>query len=129
MVMVAQLVWPGKNEGTRRVRACRGRSFHSGRLMDRAIRLAVEARVAAEQMLTIARICCYDRALNDLPYEANARLIAAAPDLKNGCNALLGLISLILARDDLTPELREVLTNNHRIDEAHNAIVKAESRS
>src|SRR5688572_10620114 len=32
---------------------------------------------------------------------ANARLIAAAPDLLNGCRALLGLIQLISSRDDI----------------------------
>lgn len=57
--------------------------------------------------------------------EANASLIAAAPELYDGCNALLGLIQLLLGRDDLTAELREVLTTNHRIDEAQAAVAKA----
>lgn len=29
----------------------------------------------------VARVVCYDHALNPLPYPANARLIAAAPDM------------------------------------------------
>lgn len=57
--------------------------------------------------------------------KANARLIAAAPDLYDGCNAMLGLVQLLLGRDDLTPELREVLTTNHRIAEARTATSKA----
>jgi hypothetical protein len=57
--------------------------------------------------------------------EANARLIAAAPELYGGCNALLGLIQLLLGRDDLTDELRQVLTTNHRIGEANAAVEKA----
>ena len=57
--------------------------------------------------------------------KANARLITAAPDLDSGCGALLGLIQLILGRDDLTAELRNVLTTNHRIDEARAAQAKA----
>jgi hypothetical protein len=57
--------------------------------------------------------------------EANVRLIAAAPELYDGCNALLGLVQLILGRDDLSDELREVLTTNHRIAEASAATAKA----
>ena len=56
---------------------------------------------------------------------ANARLLAAAPDLLSGCHALLGLIQLIGGRDDLTPELIEVLSSNHRIAEAEAAVAKA----
>lgn len=60
---------------------------------------------------------------------ANARLIAAAPELLDGCNALLGLLQLVSGRDDLTPELREVLRSNHRIAEAEAAVAKATSSS
>ncbi len=56
---------------------------------------------------------------------ANARLIAAAPDLLDGCNALLGLIQLIESRDDLPPTLRQALVGNHRVEEALAAIRKA----
>jgi hypothetical protein len=56
---------------------------------------------------------------------ANARLIAAAPELFDGCNALLGLLQLVSGRDDLTPELREVLRTNHRVAEAEAAVAKA----
>lgn len=58
---------------------------------------------------------------------ANAYLIAAAPDLYDGCNAMLGLIQLILGRDDLTDDLRKVLDaqKSHRIGEAQQAIAKA----
>jgi hypothetical protein len=38
--------------------------------------------------------------------------------LVDGCNAVLGLIQLISHRKDLSPELRAVLTNNHRVQEA-----------
>lgn len=57
--------------------------------------------------------------------EANARLIAAAPELLDGCNALLGLLQLVSGRDDLTPELREILRTNHRVAEAEAAVAKA----
>lgn len=56
---------------------------------------------------------------------ANLHLIAAAPDLYDGCNALLGLIQLILGRDDLPPDLRVALTDNHRVIEAEAAIARA----
>jgi hypothetical protein len=56
---------------------------------------------------------------------SNARLIAAAPELYDGCNAMLGLVQLILGRDDLSAELREALTTNHRIAEAEAATAKA----
>jgi hypothetical protein len=56
----------------------------------------------------------------------SARIIAAAPKLYDGCNALLGLLQLVLGRDDLTPELRYVLETNHRIEEARAAVAKAD---
>lgn len=56
---------------------------------------------------------------------ADARLIAAAPELLDGCNALLGLLQLVCDRDDLSPSLRDVLTTNHRINEARAALAKA----
>jgi hypothetical protein len=49
--------------------------------------------------------------------------------LQNGCRALLGLIELIHGRDDITPELREVLETNHRIAEAEAALKASESSS
>ena len=57
--------------------------------------------------------------------EANAHLVAAAPDLLNGCRALLGLLQLISGRDDVSDDLREVLRTNHRVEEAEAAIAKA----
>lgn len=57
--------------------------------------------------------------------EANARLVAAAPDLLNGCRALVGLLQLVTCRDDISPELQDVLRGNHRIAEALAAIEKA----
>lgn len=67
-------------------------------------------------------------AYNDDPEAiANARLIAAAPCLYSGCSAMLGLVQLILNRDDLSPELRAVLqADNHRIAEAEAALAKAD---
>ena len=56
---------------------------------------------------------------------ADAHLIAAAPELYDGCNAMLGLIQLVLGRDDLTDDLRLALTTNHRIAEAEAATAKA----
>lgn len=58
-------------------------------------------------------------------WNADARLISAAPELLDGCNAILGLITLISGRDDISPEIREALTNSHRIDDARAAIRKA----
>jgi hypothetical protein len=57
---------------------------------------------------------------------ANARLIAAAPELLDGCNALLGLIQLVCARDDMPAAIREALTTSHRVEEARAAIAKVE---
>jgi hypothetical protein len=58
-------------------------------------------------------------------HAANAHLIAAAPDLFDGCNALLGLIQLVCARDDMPPEIREALETSHRREEARIAVAKA----
>lgn len=51
--------------------------------------------------------------------------MGAAPDLKNGCNALLGLIQLVCARDDISSEIREALETSHRVSEACAALAKA----
>lgn len=59
------------------------------------------------------------------PAEANARLIAAAPELVDGCNALLGLLQLVAGRDDCPEAIREVLRTNHRVDEARAALSRA----
>jgi hypothetical protein len=80
--------------------------------------------VASENALfdTIARPTAQPTEGEEL---ANARLIAAAPELFDGCNALLGLLQLVSGRDDVTPELREVLRTNHRVAEAEAAVAKA----
>ena len=61
--------------------------------------------------------------------EANARLIAAAPELLAGCKALVGMIQLVCARDDIPLVIRDALLTNHRLDEAQAAVTKAEGPS
>lgn len=63
------------------------------------------------------------------PNEANAALIAFAPTLLaqrdklvDGINALLGLLQIAASRPDVSAELHNVLTNNHRIIEARSAL-------
>lgn len=60
---------------------------------------------------------------------ANAHLIAAAPELKDGCNALIGLIQLVCGRDDMPPDIKKALLCSHRMDEALAALAQAEGRS
>jgi hypothetical protein len=57
--------------------------------------------------------------------KADARLIAAAPDLVDGCNALLGLIQLVCARKDMPLDIKRALESSHRVDEARAALAKA----
>lgn len=45
-------------------------------------------------------------------------LASAAPELLDACNGLIGLTQLLLARDDLPAEVREVLQTNHRVVDA-----------
>lgn len=45
----------------------------------------------------------------------------------SGCNAVLGLIQLIVGRDDLPAELRLALIGNHRVNEANAALRAASS--
>jgi hypothetical protein len=47
---------------------------------------------------------------------------AARSKAQDGCRAMLGLVQLVLGRDDLTQQLRDVLSNNHRIAEAEAAL-------
>jgi len=46
--------------------------------------------------------------------------------LAGGCRALLGLLQLVCARDDLPVEVRDALTYSHRIDEARAALAYTE---
>ena len=59
------------------------------------------------------------------PVEEHTRLLAAAPALLDGCNALLGLIQLVSGRDDMPTAIREALTTSHRVAEAKAAIARA----
>jgi hypothetical protein len=77
--------------------------------------------------LLVGRLYCGPEFCDEI--NANATLVAAAPDLKDGCNALLGLIQLVCARDDMPPAIREALETSHRIAEARAAIAKAEGRT
>lgn len=53
--------------------------------------------------------------------------MAAAPELLDGCNALLGLIQLWQGRGDAPEWLKN--SESHRIEEARAAIAKAERRA
>jgi hypothetical protein len=46
--------------------------------------------------------------------------------LVNALKGLLGLLQLVASRPDVSPEIREALTTNHRIDEANAAIAAAQ---
>jgi hypothetical protein len=59
--------------------------------------------------------------------DANARLIAAAPDLLNGINALLGLLTLVCSRDDVPVAIKQALEHSHRVQEAKDALAKVQS--
>lgn len=48
-----------------------------------------------------------------------ARQIRALTD---GANALLGLLQLVSARDDMPPAIKDVLQTNHRVQEARDAL-------
>lgn len=58
-----------------------------------------------------------------------ARLTRLEAVLLDGCRALDGLLTLVLGRDDLTPELREAISTSHRREEARAAIAKATTQS
>lgn len=59
---------------------------------------------------------------------ANGLLVAAAPELLDGCNALLGLVQLISSRADLSEDIKLILLESHRTKEAIDAVAKAEGR-
>lgn len=64
----------------------------------------------------------------DQIHDARIRLEAAAPDLLNGCKALLGLLQLLANREDIPEHIHAYLTRGHLIDEARAAVAKAEGR-
>jgi hypothetical protein len=45
-------------------------------------------------------------------------------DLRDALAGLIGLIVMVRHRDDVSPELRDVLRLNHRISEAHATLHK-----
>lgn len=51
-----------------------------------------------------------------------ARAEAVIKQMTDGCNAVLGLVQLIQGRDDLPAQLRVVLIDNHRVNEAKAAV-------
>lgn len=57
---------------------------------------------------------------------ANARLIAAAPELLDALNGLYGLLQLFAAREDVPPEVKNFATN-HRAVDALAVLAKVES--
>lgn len=59
--------------------------------------------------------------------QADANLIAAAPDLYWALSGLVGMCALLLA-NDLPANVREALESNHLIIEAKNALARAEGR-
>ncbi len=65
--------------------------------------------------------------LQNMPF-TSAALIDAAPILLNGCNAMIGLATLLLERDDLPPGVREALSSSHRLEEAKAAVRLAEGK-
>jgi hypothetical protein len=64
--------------------------------------------------------------------EANARLIAAAPAMHNALTGMIGLTQLLLARDDLPPQVRaalgEIPGESHRVEAARAALSLAEGK-
>jgi hypothetical protein len=76
---------------------------------------------APENHQIVARVVCYDDRLNNLPYQANARLIAAAPDM---------LAALIEVRSSLTELGVDGWSDApHLLNVVGAAIAKAENRS
>lgn len=56
---------------------------------------------------------------------ANAHLISAAPTLFHALNGLIGLVQLVRQRDDCPLEIKQALAGNYRLDDAFEAISKA----
>lgn len=76
------------------------------------------------------RVCFMATASSDRPsshasIRANARLIAAAPDLLEALQGMVGLTKLLLSRDDLPRDVREVLEVSHRVEAANAALSRA----
>jgi hypothetical protein len=84
-----------------------------------------EVEIVTGDLMTVTNVLGPGRV--DEQTLADARLIAAAPDLLDGCKALLGLLQLLDGRPDMPPLMREAINSNHRIAEAKAAIAKAEA--
>lgn len=71
-------------------------------------------------------IATLQHAILDHDAHALGTVMAAAPELRDALLGMLGLVQLIRSRDDLSPDIRESLMNNHRIAAAQDALAKAE---
>ena len=58
----------------------------------------------------------------------NALLLAAAPDLLDACEGLLGLLRILQLRPDCSERMVLTMQGNHRVAKAHAAIAKATAK-
>lgn len=63
-----------------------------------------------------------------VPLRLHAEGMAALCDAADLLRGMVGLVDLVLSRDDLTDDLRSVLTSNHRIVDARAALSDSEAR-
>jgi hypothetical protein len=88
-----------------------------------------EIQDAEGRSIVLASIAEEDGPWTQMKDAVNGRFVVKAvnchQDLVNGCNALLGLLQLVCARDDLPADIARALTTSHRIEEARAALAKA----
>ena len=65
------------------------------------------------------------REWNGERWEADARLMAASPEMVDALNGMVGLIQLLCARPDVSADFVTMAQNNHRVEAARTAIAKA----
>lgn len=83
----------------------------------------IDGRVLADKFGPVADTLNRHHCISPDEDRANAKLMAAAPELLDACNGLLGLLMLIENRCDV--ELLNIIRTNHRVAYALTVTTKA----
>jgi hypothetical protein len=89
------------------------------------LRLALHAMTARQRDDAYHNVAAGVREINAA---LNAPHIATVHELANELAGMVGLVTLLLARDDITPALREVLNENHRVVSARTLLSRNTER-
>jgi len=90
----------------------------------RAEKAEAQLAQAEGQLINLTANFAAARGMLTTEVEHTANLGAVKSELVNAVNGLLGLLMLVRSRDDISSEVKEALTNSHRIELARAILTK-----